>query len=123
MEAHARRVTILQVIMTLSLAVIFYVAGDASTAEAALYGGAVALANNLSHARRSMLAGKIVLAVPAKAFALIYGGAIGRTIMTLGLFALAFGLLKLHAAPALFVFAVAQLAYGWTMKANYKDLL
>lgn len=123
MEAHARRVTALQAIITLSLALIFYMAGGPSAAEAALYGGAVALANNLSHVRRATQAEKAVLAAPARAFALIYGGAIGRTILTLGLFALAFGFFRLHAAPALFVFAAAQLAYGWAMRASYKDLL
>ena len=110
------------VIAVFSTILLFYLMGR-EAAESAFFGGMVATANGLVLLRRVRLAAQVVDAVPVRAMAVLYSSAIIRFILVLSLFGLAFGVLHLQVLPALIIFALAQLTYGWGLRKSYKELL
>lgn len=122
MEAAYRVVSVQAVIAVFSASLLFVLLGK-EPAKSAFFGGMVATANGLFFLRRIRQADKFAATVPMRAMALVYSGAVTRFILVLALFGLAFGVLHLQTVPALFVFALAQLAYGWGLRKSYKDLL
>ena len=119
----AFRVVSIQAVIAVSSAVLFYFLLDLEAAKSAFFGGIVATANGLFFLRKIRLADKLAATVPARAMGLVYSSAVTRFILVLTMFGLAFGVLDLQALPALFVFAFAQLAYGWGLRTSYKDIL
>lgn len=123
MDSIGYRVVSLQVGIAIAGAALTYVALGAAAAEAALFGGVVAFVNGFLLLQKVRQAANTVSQAPSRASGLIYRSAATRFILTLLLFGLGFGYLRLQVLPALGVFAVAQLAYGWGLRKSYKDLL
>jgi ATP synthase I chain len=110
------------IIAIFSAGLLYYLLGK-DAAKAAFFGGVVATANGLILLRKVSLANKAAATAPMRAMSLVYSGVVTRFILVLMLFGLGFGVLHLQPVPALFVFALAQLAYGWGFKKSYKDIL
>lgn len=122
LESAYRVVGMQAVIALFSAILLFYLMGR-EAAESAFYGGMVATANGLVLLRRVKLANQVVHTVPMRAMAVLYSSAIIRFILVLSLFGVAFGVLHLQVLPALIIFALAQLTYGWGLRKSYKELL
>ena len=113
MKRHAvRNLLILQiVVVVIAAAVLFFVRANASyPGLAALYGGAMALANTLLLAFRTRRA-SVEKSSPRGQAAGLMVGMIERLVVTLVGFALGMGWLGLDPISLLIGFAVAQLAY------------
>lgn len=122
MDAAYRVVSLQAVIAVFSAALLFFLLGK-DAAKSAFFGGMAATANGLFFLRKIRQADKEAASAPMRAMALVYSSAVTRFILILVLFGLAFGVLHLQTVPALLVFALAQLAYGWGLRKSYKDLL
>lgn len=122
MDAAYRVVSAQATIAVFSAALLFFLLGK-EVAESAFFGGMVATANGLFFLRKIKLADKLAATVPSHAMGIVFSSAVTRFALVLILFGLAFGVLHLPVLPALFVFTLAQLAYGWGLRESYKDLL
>ena len=122
MDVAYRVVGAQAIIAVFSAILLFYLMGK-EAAESAFFGGTVATANGLVLLRRVKLARKLSISAPERAIAVLYSSAIIRFVLVLALFGLAFGVLRLQVLPALIVFALAQLTYGWGLRKSYKELL
>lgn len=122
LEVAYRVVGMQAIIAVFGAILLFYLMGK-EAAESAFFGGTVATANGLVLLRRVKLARKLSMAAPERAIAVLYSSAIIRFVLVLGLFGLGFGVLRLQVLPALIVFALAQLTYGWGLRKSYKELL
>ncbi|HUW51666.1 MAG TPA: ATP synthase subunit I [Sulfuricella sp.] len=122
MDAAHRVVGTQAIIAIFSAALLYYLLGK-DAAKAAFFGGVVATANGLIFLRKIRQAEKAAITAPISAMSLVYSGIVTRFILVLMLFGLGFGALHLQPVPALFVFALAQLAYGWGLRKSYKDIL
>lgn len=120
MDAAYRVVGTQAIIAIFSAALLYFLLGK-DAAKSAFFGGIVATASGLILLRKIRQADKS--AAPMHAMSLVYSGAVTRFILVLMLFGLGFGVLHLQPVPALFVFALAQLAYGWGLRKSYKDIL
>ena len=78
---------------------------------AALFGGAVAIANTILLSRRLDSASSMAEENPDGGVMTLYAGVIQRFVFVLGMFAVGMGLLKLNPMPLVAAFALAQLAY------------
>ncbi len=123
MESAGYRVVNLQMGIAIAGAVLAYFTLGAEAAKAAFYGGMVAFVNGFLFLQKVRQAANTVSTAPSQALGLIYRSAATRFVLMLALFGLGFGYLRLQVPPALGVFAVAQLAYGWGLRQSYKDLL
>lgn len=85
---------------------------DFSSAWAAIYGGAVALANAWLLARRIERAGELVKTDPNKGMYSLYIGAIQRFVLVLVGLGVGMGVFHLHPVPMIVTFGIAQLAYA-----------
>lgn len=112
-----------QAIIAICGAVLLYFLLGKDAAKSAFFGGIVATANGLVFLKKIRQADKAAAVAPMRAISLVYSGAVTRFILVLMLFGLGFGVLHLQPVPALFVFALAQLAYGWGLRKSYKDIL
>ena len=122
MDAVYRVVSAQAIIAVSSAAILYFLLGK-DAAKSAFYGGMVATANGLFFLRKIRQADKLATSVPLRAIALVYSSAITRFALVLIMFGVAFGVLHLQTLPALIVFALAQLAYGWGFRKSYKDIL
>lgn len=122
-EFDTFRVVSLQIALAVIGALIAYATMGSEAGKSAFFGGMVAAVNGFFHAKKLRDAERIVSTAKERALLIIYGSAVARFILTLVLFGLAFGYLKLMVLPALVVFAIGQLAYGWGLRQSYKDLL
>ena len=100
---------------------VFFLFGK-EAAKSAFFGGIVAVANGLFFLRKIQAASKMAATLPTRAVGMVYSGVVVRFVLVLILFAVGFGVLHLLAPPALFIFALAQLAYGWVFRKSYKEL-
>lgn len=91
------------------LATLYSLGGDSFTA--ALFGGAVAIANTILLSRRLNSASAMAEDSPDVGVMTLYVGVIQRFIFVLAMFVVGMGLLKLNPIPLLGTFALAQLAY------------
>jgi small-conductance mechanosensitive channel len=123
MDRITYRTVSLQAVIALFSALALYFTFGEAEAKSAFFGGTAATANGLFLLRKLQHADKVVIAAPSRAQGMIYFSAVVRYVLVLLLFGVAFGVLDLKAVPALVVFAVAQLAYGWGLRKSYKDLL
>lgn len=123
METQEARTVSVQIALTVIAAAALYVFIDVDAAKSAFYGGVVATVNGLSLLRKVSEASRAASSAPTRALAILLSGAANRFISVIVLFGLAFGVLHLQVVPALAVFAIAQLAYGWGLRNSYKELL
>lgn len=120
--AAAYQVVSMQAVIAIVCAVMLFFLLGMEAAKSAFFGGMVATANGLFFLRKIRLADKLAATVPSRAIGIVYSSAVVRFILVLALFGLAYGALHLQVLPALVVFALAQLAYGWGLRKSYKGL-
>jgi small-conductance mechanosensitive channel len=123
MESIAYRVVSLQAVIAIFSAVLLYFLLGMGAAKAAFFGGMAASINGLFFLRKLKQAEAVVESMPSRALGFIYSSAVVRFFLVIVLFGVGFGIFKLQVIPALIVFAIAQLAYGWGLRESYKDLL
>jgi F0F1-type ATP synthase assembly protein I len=123
MEEVAYRTVSLQVAIALAAGSLAYWGGGIESGKSAFYGGMIGTINGLALLRRVKAAEQAASSAPSRALGILVSGAINRFILVLLLFGMGFGVLHLNAVPALVVFAISQLAYGWGLRQSYKDLL
>ncbi len=122
MDPAIYRVLGVQIIFTLlCVGIINLVTQDTLMAQSAFYGGAIALVNAFVAMRRVQKAQTLLRYGKRFATAVLYSGAAIRFVLTLILFVVGFGVLKLQVFPVLIVFAISQLAYGWSFRKKFKD--
>jgi ATP synthase protein I len=123
MESIAYRVVSLQAVIAIFSAVLLYFLLGSEYAKAAFFGGIAASINGLFFLRKLKQAEAVASSMPSRALGMIYSSAVVRFFLILVLFGVGFGVFKLKVIPALVVFAIAQLVYGWGLRESYKDLL
>lgn len=110
-DAHIHRVLLIQSLLIATTAAVFLVVKGFTEAQAALYGGAIALLSAWMLARRIRAVELVSQAEPHKGTQSLMIGAGLRFIVVLGLFALGMGWLKLSPLPLIIGFGVAQIAF------------
>lgn len=122
MDPAIYRVLGVQLVFTLfCVGIINLTTQDSLMALSAFYGGVIALVNAFVAMRRVHKAQTLLRYGKQFATAALYSGAAIRFALTLILFAVGFGVLKLQVLPVLIVFAISQLAYGWSFRKKFKD--
>ncbi|NOQ80202.1 MAG: ATP synthase subunit I [Gammaproteobacteria bacterium] len=111
MRRVVRRLLIVQVILTLIIALSYLVLQNSDGLFAALYGGSITLSGTLLMAWRIGRAGEVASTERQQGYIEIYIGAIQKFILTLVLMALGMGYLKLDPLAILISFAVTQLSF------------
>ena len=111
MRRVVRRLLIVQVALTLIIALGYLVLQNISGLFAALYGGSVTLAGTLLMAWRIVRAGEAAATEKQQGYIEIYIGALQKFILTLVLMAIGMGYLKLDPLAILVGFAVTQLSF------------
>jgi ATP synthase protein I len=111
LESGFRKITLIQLALTLAMIGGFYYYQGQESAEAALYGGCMALFNTWLAQRRVRFAAEIAKAAPGRELTMIYIGAVERFIFTLIFFVAGMAWLKLEPIPLLAAFGIAQMAY------------
>lgn len=110
-DAQVQRVLFIQSLLVAATAGVFLIVKGLTEAQAALYGGAVALLSAWMLARRMRTAVTASQTGPQNGMQSLMMGAALRFILVLGLFALGMGWLKLSPLPLIIGFAVAQIAF------------
>ena len=111
MRRVVRRLFIVQVIITLSVALGYLAFQDINGFIAAVYGGIITLAGTLLMAWRISRAGDVAYKEKQQGYFEIYIGAIQKFFLTLVLMAIGMGVLKLDPLAILVSFALTQLSY------------
>jgi ATP synthase protein I len=111
LQASVRKLLIVQLALTLFAALAGLVLSGSPAAWSALYGGTIVLLNTAILASRIGRAGELVASRPGASMAMLYSGVALRFLLTLLLFALGIGALKLEPIPMLVAFGAAQLAF------------
>ena len=108
---HLQRLLTIQasLVLVAIMATLYSLGGGAVTA--ALFGGAVAMANTILLSRRLSSASAMAESSPDIGVMTLYVGVIQRFIFVLAMFVVGMGLLKLNPIPLLGTFALAQLGY------------
>ncbi len=110
-DTGARVIILAQVVLTVAGMVGFYFYQGRAAAEAALFGGCMAMFNVWLAGRRVRRAAQVARVEPGAEVRVLYLGAVLRFILTLGLFIAGMALLKLPPLPLILTFALAQLGY------------
>jgi ATP synthase protein I len=105
------KIVLAQVVLTLASAVFFYFQQGQAAAEAALYGGGMALFNVWLAQRRVRTAARVAMQAPGEEIKVLYAGAVLRFVFTLGFFIAGMSVLKLPPLPLVAGFALAHLGY------------
>ncbi|MCN4143650.1 MAG: ATP synthase subunit I [Thiohalomonas sp.] len=111
MRRVVRRLLIVQVILTLIIALSYLVLQNSDGLFAAFYGGSITLSGTLLMAWRIGRAAEVASIERQQRYIEIYIGAIQKFILTLVLMALGMGYLKLDPLAILISFAVTQLSF------------
>jgi len=101
----------LQLALVIVTALAFLLTVGGMAAQAAVYGGGVALLSTLLLGRRVLRAAELAKSAPGRETAVLYIGAVQRFVLILALFALGMGWLRLEPLPLLVGYAVAQIGY------------
>lgn len=101
----------LQLVLAIVTAVAYLWAVGGGAAQAAAYGGGVALLSTLLLGHRVLRAAAVAGSVPGRETAVLYIGAIQRFVLVMALFGFGMGWLRLQPLPLLVGFAVAQAGY------------
>ncbi len=101
----------IQFALVASVVGFFLFSGDPLAAQAAAYGGAMALFIAWMLGRRALLAAQVAKTHPGREMLVIYMGAVQRFVAVIVLFGLGMGWLDLQPVPLLAAFAIAQLGH------------
>lgn len=110
-DTQVHRVLAIQSILIAATAGVFLVVKGYTEAQAAMYGGAIALLSAWMLARRMRMAELASQTGPQMGMQSLMIGAVLRFVVVLGLFALGMGWLELSPLPLIIGFAVAQVAF------------
>jgi ATP synthase protein I len=110
-DTQVHRVLAIQSILIAATAGVFLVVKGYTEAQAAMYGGAIALLSAWMLARRMRTAELASQTGPQMGMQSLMIGAVLRFVVVLGLFALGMGWLELSPLPLIIGFAVAQIAF------------
>ncbi|MHB1333895.1 MAG: ATP synthase subunit I [Sulfuriferula sp.] len=102
---------VLQMLVSMAVAAIFWMTGSFSQAESALYGGLASVALAVLLKRNLIKAGQFTLDTPRKGLFILYLGAMQRFIIVLGIFGVGFAVFKFKPLASLIGFGAAQLSY------------
>ncbi|RKZ90377.1 MAG: ATP synthase subunit I [Gammaproteobacteria bacterium] len=111
MRRVVRRLLIVQIIITLFVALVYLVLHGLDNLSAAFYGGCITLSGTLLMAWRIARAGEAATIEKQQGFIEIYIGALQKFILTLVLMAFGMGYLKLDPLAILVSFAATQLSF------------
>lgn len=106
-----RDVMSLQMVVSITVAVAYWMTGSFSQAQSALYGGLVSVALAVLLKRNLIKAGQITLDTPRKSVLILYLGAVQRFIIVLSIFGVGFAVFKFKPLASLIGFGAAQLSY------------
>lgn len=109
MRRVVRRLLIVQIVITLGVALGYLAFQNLNGFIAAIYGGSITLSGTLLMAWRINRAG--VAAEKQQGYVEIYTGAVQKFMLTLVLMAIGMGLLKLDPLAMLVSFALSQMSY------------
>ncbi len=101
----------IQFVLASAVVGFFLITGEPLAAQAAAYGGAMALLIAWMLGRRALLAAEVAKAQPGREMMVIYIGAVQRFVAVLVLFGVGMGWLALQPVPLLAAFAIAQLGH------------
>ncbi|MEJ2646197.1 MAG: ATP synthase subunit I [Gammaproteobacteria bacterium] len=118
-----RKVLILQILLIAAVTAVFFGKAGQAGAQAALFGGAIAVVNALLLGRRVQRAGKAAQESVTRGTFALYLGAVERFVFTLVGFGVGMGVLHLLPVPLLLAFAAAQAAYWLAARANPDSLV
>ena len=102
---------VIQFILVAAVVGFFLFTADVLAAQAAAYGGGMALLVAWMLGRRALRAAEVAKRHPGQETVVIYMGAVQRFVVVLVLFGLGMGWLELQPVPLLAAFAVAQLGH------------
>ncbi len=102
---------VIQFILVAAVVGFFLFTSDLLAAQAAAYGGGMALLVAWMLGRRALRAAEVAKRHPGQETMVIYMGAVQRFVVVLVLFGLGMGWLKLQPVPLLAAFAVAQFGH------------
>lgn len=111
LQRTRRRLLWIQSVITLTVAMIFLVAGGWQDALAALFGGAITVIGSAWMGRRVRQAGELATEASNRAVVKIYGAAVERFALVLAALAIGLGVLRLSPLPLLLAFAISHLGY------------
>jgi len=106
-----RKVLIGQVVITLGVALAYFMMSGAFAALSALFGGAITVLNSSLLAQRVQSASEKAQASVTQGMAVLYLGAMQRFVLTLALLALGLGVLKLEPVPLIVGFALGHVGF------------
>ncbi len=115
-QANAKRVVVLQLIIAALAAAVFGVVEGGWAALSAGYGGLTSLAVSWMLRRGVLKANEIARDDPQRGMTALYVGAVQRFVLVLAMLGLGLGLFKLAALATVIGFGCAQLAYAVVMK-------
>ncbi|HKJ08619.1 MAG TPA: ATP synthase subunit I [Gammaproteobacteria bacterium] len=118
-----RKILILQVLLIAAVTGAYFGKAGAAGAQAALFGGAIALVNALLLGRRVQRAGRAAQDSVTRGTFALYLGAVERFVFTLVGFGVGMGVLHLQPLPLLLAFAAAQAAYWLAARARPDSLV
>ena len=111
MRRVVRRLLIVQLILTLIIALCYFVFDNTNSMLAALYGGSITLSASLLMAWRITRAGEVAATDKQQGYIEIYIGAFQKFILTLLLMAIGMGYFKLDPLAILISFAITQMSF------------
>ena len=117
-QVNARKVVVLQIIITLSAALVFGVSQGGWPAISAIFGGLISVSTSWLLRRGVLKASEIAQQNPGRGMAALYVGAVQRFVLVLALFGLGLGLFKLAPLAVVVGFGLAQVAYAIVMRAT-----
>jgi ATP synthase protein I len=115
-QANAKKVVLLQLILATVIAAVFAIAENGWSALSALYGGLASLAVSWMLRRGVLKANEIARDDPKRGMTVLYIGAVQRFVLVVALLGLGLGLLKLTPLATVVGFGGAQLAYAVVMR-------
>ncbi len=113
MRATVRRVLVIQLLIVLAVTAAYMALQGLYAAQAAFYGGLIALFATWLMGWRITKAAETATQNTSQGAFVIYAGAVQRFLLTLVLMALGMGTLKLSPVAILVCYALAQLAYAF----------
>ncbi len=117
-QANAKKVVVLQLIITTLAAMVFGIVGDSWAALSTFYGGLASLCVSWMLRRGVLNANEIARKDPKRGMAVLYVGALQRFVLVLVLLGLGLGLLGMEPLATIVGFGSAQLAYVVVMRKN-----
>ena len=116
LQASAKKVVVLQLIIAVLSAAVFGVVEDGWAALSAFYGSAASLIESWMLRRGVLKANEIARDDPKRGMTVLYFGAVQRFVLVLALLGLGMGLLKMAPLATVIGFGCAQLAYAVVMR-------